>query len=406
MAKKETVAGLDIGSSRVTLAVGERARNGTIQISGIGSVPSKGMRRGVVTDIDRTADSIAEALEHAERMVGQEIHEVYIGISGGHVRIAKNRGVVAVSREDREITEEDVERVFQAARVIVMPPEQEIIDVVAREFTVDGYGGISDPVGMVGVRLELDAMIVMGSGTFLQNLTRSVERAGLSVAGVILAPLALGEVLLTPDERELGAAIIDLGGGTTDIALFREGSLAYAATLPVGGEHITNDLAIGLQTSLSQAERVKIDRGVASVAFAEAAATVEIADVGGRGTLTVLERDVADIIEARLEEIFGMVGRELRAVLTSGKLPGGIVLCGGVAQLPGIEKVAQGHLGFPARVGAPQFIGVNNPSYSLAVGLAKYAFDHKTYYRGDDNSPGFLNGIWQRIRGLFGGEAF
>ncbi|MCL4425571.1 MAG: cell division protein FtsA [Firmicutes bacterium] len=406
MPRHEVIAGLDIGTTKVTVVTGEIREGGNISITGVGHSSSAGLRRGVVVDIDGTVRAIDEAVEKARRMSGSEIKSVYLGLTGSHVASATNRGVVAVSREDREISAEDVHRVMEAARVISIPADREIIHLLPREFIVDGYDGIKDPVGMVGVRLEVETQIITCVTTSLQNLLRSVYKAGLEVDEVVLASLASGEAVLTPAEKELGVAVADIGGGTTDLAIFERGSLLYASVLPIGGEHISNDLAVGLRTPVAQAEKVKVEHGWARVEDTEDQIFLEIPKMSGSGGRQISEKVVASIIEARAQEMLQLIGREIKRSGHSGAVTGGLVLTGGTARLRSLVELAASELDMPARVGLPAGLGaltdvVGGPDHSTAVGLLIYATRGRAGSPGSRTRERVLGGWLARLKGFF-----
>lgn len=363
---------LDIGTSRVRLIVAEVHANGNIHIVGVGSAVSRGMKKGAIIDIDHAVQSIREAVDDAERMVGIEVSEVFVGISGNHVSLQPSHGVVAVSSEDREIGSQDIERVLQAARVIALPPEREIIEVMPKQFIVDGLGEIRDPHGMIGVRLEVDALIVTGAKTVIHNVLRCVEKAELSVAGMLLLPMATSELCLSADEKNLGVVMADLGGGTTTISVFQHGHLAATAVIPVGGDNITNDIAIGLQTDTETAEKIKRQYGVASVKEASKEVTFQIRTIGSQREKSVTQWELAQIIEPRVEELFHLIQQQVEGLGFSKEPVGGYVLTGGVMSLPHILTVAQDQLGQAVRVAVPDYIGVQDPSYTAGIGMVHY----------------------------------
>ncbi len=399
------VSALDVGSTKVCALIARLSDEAEVDISGYGVAPSYGMRRGVVVDVDGTARAIREAVEKAEDMAQVRVKAVTLGVAGTHVQSSNNRGVIAITREDKEITEDDVERALEAARVLTVPPDREIIHVLPREFIVDGYDGIRDPVGMVGNRLEVEANIVTGLSTSVENIMRCVAKAGFTVENTILAGLAAGEAVLHPAERELGVAVADIGGGTTDVAVFDRGGLWHAGVVPVGGDHITNDLAVGLRTPLAQAEKVKIQQGAASVDAAPPDDFVEVPDVGGSRTHEVSRRAIAEIIQPRVEEIFTLILREIKKSGREGVLPGGIVVAGGTACLQGIADIGQEVTGVPVRVGYPEGQGgltelVRNPACACAVGLIRFAAENIQAGRTESRpQSGGLSGIFG---GLFG----
>jgi cell division protein FtsA len=373
-----------------------------LNVIGVGTSPSEGLKKGVIVDLDKTVDAITHAVEEAERMVGTAIPSAFLGIVGSQVGLVNNRGVVAVSGEDKEITEDDVERVLQAARVIALPPDREIIDVIPREFIVDGYDGIRDPIGMVGVRLEVDAMIITGMVTSIRNLVRCVERAGLEIDGMVLNSLANAEIALSRDEKELGTVLIDIGGGTTEVAVFQNGHIKNIAVLPVGGNHITNDIAVGLRTTLMTAEKVKLDYGVAMPSLVSEKATVELPQLAGRDPRKIAARELAMIIEPRLVEILHMAQQELEQMGFRDPLPAGVVLSGGVALTNGIVELAEQIFDSSARVAQPSYVGVKSPIYSTAVGIVHYVQNaHMFSEREHRGGRLALPGVFHKIKNWF-----
>ncbi|MBI2874658.1 MAG: cell division protein FtsA [Firmicutes bacterium] len=377
MAKRDTLAVLDLGSSQIRIVVGEMGRNEGIDILGIGAVPSEGLRKGAIVDMEAAAQAVGRAAEQAHRMSGVPVREVGLATAAGHLSLLRNRGVVGVSRQDREINAADVERVLQAARVVTVPPDRELIDMIPRHYIVDGFDGIRDPVGMAGMRLEVDTMMITAAAAPIQNLVRCVERSGLTVKEFVVTSFALGEQLLTRDEKELGAVLVDLGGGTTDLAVFHQGGLYALSSLPIGGEYITSDIAVGLRTSLATAERVKVEHGRADAASTSEEKTFEVRSVAGEDSYLVSERVLAGIIEPRVQEIFSLVREELERLGAAGFVPCGMVLTGGVSLTPGIVTVAQEETGWPARVARPDFVGVDNPLHSGALAVAVFSASRK-----------------------------
>ncbi|MCR3921510.1 MAG: cell division protein FtsA [Firmicutes bacterium] len=371
--KRNLICGMDIGTSHVRAIVGEINMDNSISIIGVGTSPSEGLKKGVIVDLDKTVEAITHAMEEAERMVGTSIPSAFLGIVGSQVSLINNRGVVAVAGADKEITEDDVERVLQAARVIALPPDREIIDVIPREFIVDGYDGIRDPVGMVGVRLEVDAMIITGMITSLRNLYRCVERAGINIDGTVLTSLANAEVALSRDEKELGAVLIDIGGGTTEVAVFQNGHLINIAVLPIGGDHVTNDIAVGLRTTLQAAEKLKLEHGVALPSLVPENSSIELPQISGKEPRKIQAKELALIIEARLVEILHMANEELEHMGYRESLPAGVVLTGGVSLMRGIAELAEQIFQSSARLAQPSYVGVKSPIYSSAVGIVHYA---------------------------------
>ncbi|HEY8417533.1 MAG TPA: cell division protein FtsA [Limnochordales bacterium] len=372
MARRRIVGGLDVGTTKVCTCIGELTADGAVAIIGVGVSPSHGLRRGVVVDLEATGRAIQESVAAAERMAGLSLESVYVGVSGTHVSSLNSSGVIAIAGAKGEITAEDAQRVLQAARTVKLPQDRELLHVLPREFIVDGYKGIRDPVGMTGVRLEAVVHIVTAAVAHTQNLLKAVQRAGLEVAGLVLPTLAVAEAVLEPAEREMGVALVDIGGGTTDVAVFIDGRVAHTAVVPVSAHHITNDIAVGLQIPVAQAEEIKLQHGTA---LREVAATRQpgaAKAAGGRLSL-------ADIITPRIEELFQMVRGEIERSTGGERLPGGVVLTGGGALMDGMLAAAQEHLGLPARLGVPGgVVGlvdvVNSPIYSAAVGLMRYGF--------------------------------
>lgn len=372
MNNNEIYVSLDIGTSTVKVIIGEMVDD-SLNIIGVGNVKSEGIRKGSIVDIDETVNSIRKAIEQAERMIGMNINQVIVGIAGNHVMLQNCHGVVAVSSENREITDEDVGRVFDAAQVISIPPEREIINVIPRQFIVDGLDEINDPRGMIGVRLEMEGTIVTGSKTILHNTLRCVERAGLEITEIVLQPLAAGAVALSKDEKNLGTVLVDIGGGSTTLAVFENGFIKETSVIPIGGEHITKDLSIVLRTSTEDAERIKVKNGHAYSVDALEDEVFSVPIIGSDQHQQFNQLEISDIIEARLEEIFDFVLQELKRMGIM-DLPGGIVLTGGTVNLPGVMELAGSIFQNRVRVAIPDYIGVREPQYTTAVGLIQYAY--------------------------------
>ncbi|TVY09591.1 cell division protein FtsA [Paenibacillus cremeus] len=371
MSSNDIIVSLDIGTSKVRAIIGEVV-NGAINIIGVGSADSQGIRKGAIVDIDQTVQSIRSAIDHAERMVGIQISEVYVGISGNHISLQSSHGVVAVSNEDREIGNDDIERVIQAAKVIPLAPEREIIGVVPNQYVVDGTDQIHDPRSMIGVRLEVEATIVTGTKTAIHNLLRVVEKSGLKVTGLILMSLAAGHLALSKDEKAVGTVLVDIGAGATTIAVYNEGNLVATSTLPIGGEYITNDIAYGLRTQADIAEKIKLKFGCAVVEHAAADQVFKVNRIGSNVDKEFSQVDLANIVEPRVQEIFHLILLEVQR-LGFTELPGGYVLTGGTVSMPGMLAVAQHELGTSVRIAVPDFIGVRDPSFTSGVGIIQYA---------------------------------
>jgi cell division protein FtsA len=367
LSNNDIIVSLDIGTSKVRAIIGE-VNNGTFNIIGVGSADSEGIRKGAIVDIDQTVQSIRSAVDHAERMVGIQISEVYVGISGNHIGLQSSHGVVAVSNEDREIGEEDIERVLKAAEVVALPPDREIIDVVAKQYVVDGLEGIQDPRGMIGVRLEVEAIIITGAKTAIHNLLRCVEKSGLKVKDVVLLSLGAGQMALSKDEKTMGSVLVDIGAGTTSIAIFQSGAMVATSTLPIGGEYVTNDIAYGLRTLTDQAEKVKLKYGCALVDDAAPDVIFKVTRIGSNVEKEFSQQDLAAIVEPRIQEIFYLLHQEVKR-LGYTDLPGGYILSGGTVSMPGVLQVAQTELSASVRIAVPDYIGVRDPSFTSGVGI-------------------------------------
>jgi cell division protein FtsA len=385
MNSNEIYVSLDIGTSSVKVIIGEMV-NDALNIIGVGNVPSEGLRKGSIVDIDETVHSIRRAIEQAERMIGMDIRQVIVGITGNHIMLQPSHGVVAVSSENREITDEDIARVMEAAQVVSVPPEREIIDVIPKQFIVDGLEEIHDPRGMIGVRLEMEGTIITGSKTILHNILRCVEKAGLDILDITLQPLAAGSFALSKDEKNLGVALIDIGGGSTTIALFDEDGLQATSVLPVGGDHITKDISIGLRTSSGEAEKIKVKYGYAFYDHASEDVVFNMPIIGSDQQEQFNQVEISDIIEARMEEIFELILAEIHR-LGVNDVPGGFVLTGGVANTPGILELAQVVFQNRVRIAIPDYIGVREPQYTTAVGLIKFAYRNAKIQGRQMNSP-------------------
>lgn len=381
MPKREQIlVGLDIGTTKICAIVAEITETGALNVIGVGSSPSRGLRKGVVVNIESTVESIKKAVDDAELMAGVEIHSVYTGIAGGHIAGENCKGVVVLKKQ--EVTREDVQRAVDSARTMaVIPQERRVLHVLPREFLVDDQDGIRDPVGLLGTRLEVNVHIITGAVTSAQNLIKGVNRAGLDVVDIVLQPLASSEAVLSPEEKELGVVMVDFGGGTTDLAIFLDGSVRHTAVLPLGGQNLTKDLAIGLLTSQSEAEKIKLQYGIARADLLQGHQMVEVPSVGERPARMFTRRDIADILEPRVEEMFELVRREIARAGYEGMLGAGVVLTGGTSLLEGMLDAAEKLLNLPARRGVPGGVGglrdiVSNPIFSTGVGLLLHARQH------------------------------
>jgi cell division protein FtsA len=375
----EILVGLDIGTTKICAIVGELTEEG-IDIIGIGSHPSKGLRKGVVVNIETTVNSIQRAIDEAEAMAGTEITHVYTGIAGGHIKSFGGRGVVAL--KDREVREADVARVIEQAKTVNIPVDREVIHVLPQEFIVDDQGGIREPLGMTGARLEAKVHIVTGAVASAQNIIKCANRAGLNVADIVLQPLASSEAVLTEEEKELGVCLVDIGGGTTDIAIFQNGSIVHTAVIALGGHNLTNDIAVGLRTPIEQAERLKQKHGCALTSLVDKAETIEVPSVGGRDARVMGRQILSEILEPRVEEIFQLVHHEVERNGFAELLTSGVVITGGSTLLPGMTELAEEIMGVPVRRGVPRGIGglvdvVKSPVYATGVGLVVYGARHQ-----------------------------
>ena len=397
MPKKEhIVVGLDIGTTKICAIVSEVAEDRSVNIIGVGSSLSRGLRKGMVVNIESTVESIKKAVEEAELMAAVQINSIYTGIAGSHIASESTHGVVALKR--REVTESDVQRAIETARCgAVIPSDRRVLHVLPRDFMVDDQEGIRDPVGISGSRLEVDVQIVTGAVTSAQNLIRCVNRAGLDVVDIVLQPLASSAAVLSMEEKELGVVMVDLGGGTTDVAIYLEGSIRHSAVIPIGGHHLTTDLAIGLRTTHADAEKIKIRYGVASSDQVDERESIEVPSVGGRPPRKVSRHLIAEIIQPRVEEMFDLVLREVRRGGYEGMLVAGGVITGGTSLLPGMPEIAERVLDLPVRGGVPGGVGglrdiVGNPKFSTGVGLILYSTRPEYELEGVGTNGKGLNG--------------
>ena len=373
-----TFTGLDIGTTKISCIIADQSATGELRIIGIGNAPSEGLRRGAVVDLEKTVASIVRAVEEAERMAGVQAKGVHAGIAGDHIRSLNSRGVVAVSRKDNEIAPADVSRVIEAAKAIAIPTDREIIHVIPQEFIVDDQDGIKDPVGMSGVRLEAEVHIITGAVTSARNICRAIQRAGLKVYDLTLEPLASAAAVLDEDEKDLGVVLLDLGGGTTDVAVFHEGAVRHTSIIPFGGANVTSDIAIGLRTPIDKAETIKIQYGSALASMVSGDEVVSVSGVGGRGDKEISRHVLASMIEPRMEEIFAIANKEVRKNHFAPLIGGGVVLTGGTSLLPGAVELAEQVFEMPVRLGLPRGIAglsasINDPRYATGIGLVLHA---------------------------------
>ena len=381
MPKNNYIVGLDIGTKKTAAIIAEITEDKKIEIIGIGTTDSRGLRKGVVVNLEATVNAIKKAQEEAELMAGVEIDSAFVGISGAHIKSFNSRGVIAVSGKNKEITPEDIERVIDQSKAVSIPPDREIIHIIPQEFVVDEQDGIKDPLGMSGIKLEVNVHIVTSATTSVQNLKTCIERAGIEIERIVLNQIAASSSTLTHDEMELGVGMIDMGGGTTEVAIFERGSLWYTSIIPIGGDNFTNDIAVGLRTPIPEAERIKKKFGCVSSPPMDDEDTIEVPSVGRGKKPRILSRQLlADIIQPRAEEIFRLVDNDIKRMGYEKSLNSGIVITGGTALLEGLEEVAEEIFDLPVRRGDPSGIGglaerVNTPDYAASVGLILFGYD-------------------------------
>jgi cell division protein FtsA len=409
MAKAERYAvGLDIGTAKICCIVGEIVEDGGLHIVGLGESQSRGLRKSVVVNLDATVEAVKSAVDEAELMAGVNVESACVGIAGGHIRSFNSRGVVHVSARDRTVSKEDLRRVMEAARAVSIPQDREILHVLPQEFVLDDQGGISAPVGLIGSRLEANVHIVTAATTSVQNLVTCANRAGIEVRETVLEQLAVAETALSQDEKDLGAALIDIGGGTTDLAIFEKGSIWHTAVLPVGGDHFTNDLAVGLRTPIPDAERLKKRHGCALSSLIQENQVIEVPTVGGRKPRLLSHEVMAEILQPRAEEIFTLIHEEVERAGFGKSLNAGVVLTGGGSLLPGLTEVAEQVFDVPVRHGQPEGVQglvepTSGPQYSTAIGLALYgARNRKPARRAQLGVPsGALSRVGGRVKAWF-----
>jgi len=417
---KRIITGLDIGTTKICAIIAEVTSEGKIDIIGIGISPSNGLRKGIVVDIDKTSRAIDSAIKKAERMAGVDVESVFVGIAGSHISSVNSHGVVAVTGEEKEIANSDIQRVLEAAKIIPLSAEEEIIHVLAREFIVDGCPGIKDPLGMSGVRLEVETHIIKGSSTSIQNLVKSVLRAGLEVEDIVLEPLASSESVLAEDEKELGVALADIGGGTTDFVVFHEGSIAYTSVLPVGGNHVSNDIAVGLRTPVSEAGKLKINYGSARTANVSSDEYIDVLEASGKDKKKIKRKTLSNVIEPRMEELFNLLNKELNKAGPKDLTPAGLVLTGGSSLLEDATDLASDIVDLPVRIGEPDYINglsdaIDNPVYSqkgetvpkaifsTAVGLVEYGIKNQKEkkVKKKDKAKNTVNDFFAKLKNWF-----
>jgi cell division protein FtsA len=400
---KKMIVGLDIGTSKVVAIVGEIGPEGDIEVVGIGSHPSKGLKKGVVVNIESTVQSIQRAVEEAELMAGCQIHSVYVGIAGSHIRSLNSHGIVAI--KDKEVYPQDLERVIDAAQAVAIPADQKVLHILPQEYVIDSQEGIKEPLGMSGVRLEAKVHLVTCAVNASQNIEKCIRRCGLDVEEIILEQLASSYSVLTEDERELGVCLVDIGGGTTDIAIFTEGSIRHTGVIPIAGDQVTNDIAMALRTPTQHAEEIKIKYACALTQLAGADETIKVPSVGDRAPRDLSRQSLAEVVEPRYDELFTLVQAELRRSGYEDMVPAGVVLTGGTSKMEGVVELAEEIFHMPVRVGYPQTVqGLNdivrNPVYSTSVGLLQYGLEHQDEGVGSSSGrpAGPTEGIFSRLK--------
>ncbi len=403
--EKKLIVGLDIGTSKVVAIVGELNDSDSIDIIGIGSHPSKGLKKGVVVNIESTVLSIQRAIEEAELMAGCQIHSAYTGIAGSHIRSMNSHGIVAI--RDNEVTSADIERVIDAAKAVAIPADQKILHILPQEFIIDNQEGIREPIGMSGVRLEAKVHMVTGSVSAAQNISKCVRRCGLETDDIILEQLASSFAILTEDEQDLGVCLVDIGGGTTDIAVFTEGAIRHTAVIPIAGDQVTNDIAVALRTPTQYAEDIKVKYACALRQLTNLEDTIEVPSVGDREPRRLSRQTLAEVVEPRYEELFTLIQSELRRSGFEDIIAAGIVLTGGSSKMEGLIELAEEVFHMPVRLGVPQNVSgladvVRNPIYATGVGLLHYGkqqhLDGITPHVAKSSN---FNGIWARMKGWF-----
>lgn len=404
MAESTVLVAIDIGTTKVATLIGEVGRAGGIDVIGIGCVPSDGLRKGVVIDIDRTVHAVSASVQAAERLSGMNVNSAFVGISGAHVSSQLSRGMVAVSGRRAGVAREDTVRAIDAARAVSIPNTREIIHVIPRGYVVDGQDGVRDPIGMSAVRLEVETLIVTASTTSLQNLSKCVQRAGVEIEELVLTPLAAAEATLSDEDRELGTALADIGGDTTDLAIFVDGTMVQVATLPVGGKNVTNDLGLVLKCAPDVADNLKLKYGTALPLAVDPDEVVHVTQIGDDMPRPVMRRHIAEIVESRMQELFELIAREIDRAGVTNRLQAGMVLTGGGALLPGAAQAARDQLNMSARVVTPRGIGgltdqIAAPSFAAATGLLLYG--SKNWSVAEEQTARPLEGVGVRVRSFF-----
>ena len=404
---KRMIVGLDIGTSKVVAIVGELTSDDEVEIIGLGSSRSRGLKKGVVVNIESTVHSIQRAVEEAELMAGCNIHSVFAGIAGSHIRSLNSNGIVAI--RDNEVTPGDIDRVIDAASAVAIPADQKILHILPQEFVIDSQEGVKEPVGMSGVRLEVKVHMVTGAVSAAQNIIKCVRRCGLEVDDIILEQLAASYAVLTEDEKELGVCLVDIGGGTTDIAIFLDGAIQHTAVIPIAGDQVTNDIAIALRTPTQHAEDIKVQYACALTQLANPEETIEVPSVGNRASRRLARQTLAEVVEPRYEELFTLVQAELRRSGFEDMIAAGIVLTGGSSKMEGVAELAEEIFHMPVRIGVPQFVTglsdvVRNPIYSTGVGLLLFGRKHIHEHISTVHMNKGFKQVFERMKSWFQGN--
>lgn len=401
------IVGLDIGTSKVVSIVAEVSPDNEIEIIGLGSCRSRGLKKGVVVNIESTVQTIQSAIQEAELMAGCNIHAVFTGIAGNHIRSLNSHGIVAI--RDNEVTAGDIDRVIDAARAVAIPADQKILHIIPRDFIIDGQEGIKEPIGMSGVRLEAKVHIVTGAVSAAQNIIKCVRRCGLEADDIVLEQLASSYSVLTEDEKDLGVCLVDIGGGTTDLAVFTNGAINHTAVIPIAGDQVTNDIAVALRTPTQNAEEIKVEHACALAQLANSDETVEVPSVGNRPLRRMSRQTLAEVVEPRYEELFSLVQAELRRSGYERQIVAGVVLTGGSSNMQGVVELAEEVFHVPVRVGAPQYVSglvelIKNPIYATGVGLLLYGLRQQQDQSHSRRIDSGATSIWKRMKGWFQGN--
>jgi cell division protein FtsA len=404
---KSLVVALDVGTSKIAVLVGQVGLDDEIEVIGFGTHPSRGLKRGVVVNIESTVHSIQRALEEAELMAGCDIQSVFTGIAGSHINSLNSHGIVAI--RDREVNRADVDRVIDAAKAVAIPADQQIVHILPQEFIIDRQEGVREPIGMSGVRLEAKVHIVTGAVSAAQNITKCVRRCGLDIGDIVLEQLASSHAVLTDDEKELGVCMVDIGGGTTDIAIFTDGAIRYTNVIPVAGDQVTNDVAVALRTPTQCAEEIKIEHGLVIMDAIENSYSIDVPSVAGRAPRKIQKKSLTQVVTARYEELFSLVAEQIRRSGFEHFISAGIVLTGGASNIAGAVELAESCFNVPVRLGMPQHVSGlvdvrRNPSFSTGVGLMLHGLQQRDSGLARFDLDRGMTGVWSRMRGWFNGN--